>query len=499
MPSLDELRNKWFLNFNSSESSFPLVTRHEGTNVSNYTDGNLVTLLIDGQNYMKEWHDSIRAMISQPGCEVYHVSWGQDDVRTLGQSKPNSDALKTLNDAQNGGVKLYILLSHEVFNLSRNAKSVSWLNTHGISNACMDQRFPPVGSNHQKFTCLKNPSNIKAILGSIDIVKDRWDTTSHLLDEPERPKSLTHDLGVAIQGPAVADIEWTFRERWNDDAISRITLTRLGPLNVLPLPKITMPVSSPSTFGTHSVQVLHTYGRSNEFFSYSWAPEGEFTIWASYLNAIKTANNYIYIEDQYFFPFDWLPCHLRKGKSRDSDLFYQLGEAIKRGVKVVVVVAHSFEEKGFTSHMGYQRNFGVYYLANIADSNSGDFVVAYLHNDESRIFVHSKVMICDDEFVVVGSANFNQRAMTHDSELSIGIVDAANQFARDLRKQLWGEHLQRTISNDPDAAFTIFKEDVAASRGRVRPYSTDYPGVPLASHGWRMRNLIDPYAGPPRL
>ncbi len=54
-------------------------------------------------------------------------------------------------------------------------------------------------------------------------------------------------------------------------------------------------------------------------------------------------------------------------------------------------------------------------------------------------------MIIDDEFVLLGSANVNQKSMTHDSELDVGIVDADGMFAKDLRKALWAEHLSTDL------------------------------------------------------
>src|SRR5207245_2544844 len=107
-----------------------------------------------------------------------------------------------------------------------------------------------------------------------------------------------------------------------------------------PLPLLTGPDSPPNPVpgGTHSVQVLTTYGITSRVYGYSWAPVGDFTIWASYLNAIKKASTYIYIEDQYFYPFDWPPCFTRTGVAQSTDLIYQLGQAIGRGVQVLVIV-----------------------------------------------------------------------------------------------------------------------------------------------------------------
>lgn len=507
MSTLDDLRRKWFLDFESPGTNFPPAMRHEGSNVSDFTDGNIVIPLIDGKDYMSVWHISFQAMIGL--SEMYHGSWRLDDVRTLGHSDPTSSALQKFKDAHNTGVALHPMICGNIINLKINVPNVLDLNVGGILNACIDNRYPVAGSNHQKFSCFKSASDSAALLGSIDIAKFRWDTTSHLTSDPERApgEGPTHDVGVLLQGPTVADIEHTFIERWNDSSrqAGKVASGMIVPIHIItnPLaivapPKIGTPISAPSVAGPQSVQVLHTYGRTKPLFGYSWSPVGEFTVWASYLNAILQASKYIYIEDQYFLSFSWPPCFRRTGIARNSDLIYQLGEAIKhRGVKVAVLVPNIFED-AFAKNIKYQRDVGVHYLASIAATSPGDFVIAHLHNGTSEVYVHSKLMICDDEFALIGSANFGQRSMTHDSELHIGVIDADKQFARSLRMSLWQEHLQQSIPEDPDAAYGAFKTAVDIGGGRVRPYPTDDPGPPPSGHGRIIRVMVDRYAGPPR-
>jgi phosphatidylserine/phosphatidylglycerophosphate/cardiolipin synthase-like enzyme len=266
---------------------------------------------------------------------------------------------------------------------------------------------------------------------------------------------------------------------------------------------ITSPISSPSVAGPHSVQVLHTYGISSSPPGYSWSPVGEFTVWAAYLKAIKKACKYIYIEDQYFLPFDW-PLSLRSsiGPIRNSDIIYQLGEAIKRGVRVAVLVPSNAEDTGHI-YQKYQRDMGVNYLNRIAIDTTGDFIIASLHNGTSPIYVHSKLMICDDEYVAIGSANICQRSMTHDSELHVGIVDSDNKFAKEFRKKLWSEHLNRSEAtlDDPIVAYQLFKADTKSGGGgcRVRLYIPIPEGSdPPFGHSTVITTIIDPYGGPPR-
>jgi phosphatidylserine/phosphatidylglycerophosphate/cardiolipin synthase-like enzyme len=75
------------------------------------------------------------------------------------------------------------------------------------------------------------------------------------------------------------------------------------------------------------------------------------------------------------------------------------------------------------------------------------------------IYVHTKILLIDDRYVAIGSANLNKRSMTSDSELQIAVVDdetvdgglnlqgggtshvSVCRFAHELRRRLWGEHL----------------------------------------------------------
>jgi phosphatidylserine/phosphatidylglycerophosphate/cardiolipin synthase-like enzyme len=443
--------------------------------------------------------------------------------------------VQVLKDADAGGVTVYVLLSNHLLGLGgiANLPAVDDLRLSGVWTACIDDRSPILGSNHQKFACLKNPADPVAVNGSIDINVGRWDEDTHARTNPNRHPGLlppsatvqpTHDVGILVRGPAVADFERTFRERWNDPTRT-FGMQPVAP----PQPTITTPVSAPAPAGPHSVQLLHTYGITRAYNAllgwggYSWSPVGEFTVWAGYLKAIQAATKYIYVEDQYFFPFHWFggagggPCHtLPPGRARDTDLVFQLGEAIKRGVKVAVLVPEpsTGEEPGrIKLHQSFQRAVGAAYLAGVAATEAaagrpGDFVIATLAVrdavGDNAVFVHSKLMLCDDEYAAVGSANFNQRSMTHDGELQAGIVDANEQFVRELRKTLWAEHLQRPAGtlDDPLAAFALFKSDVSAAPvvggARVRAFPTPAPGPLPPKHDTWINERIDPYAGPTR-
>jgi phosphatidylserine/phosphatidylglycerophosphate/cardiolipin synthase-like enzyme len=82
------------------------------------------------------------------------------------------------------------------------------------------------------------------------------------------------------------------------------------------------------------------------------------------------------------------------------------------------------------------------------------------------VYVHAKVAVVDDTWACAGSANLNRRSWTHDSELSVavldetrddreprdpgGLGDEARRFARNLRLTLLREHLDRRPGDDAD-------------------------------------------------
>ena len=62
---------------------------------------------------------------------------------------------------------------------------------------------------------------------------------------------------------------------------------------------------------------------------------------------------------------------------------------------------------------------------------------------QAIIYVHSKLLMVDDEHVIIGSANVNDRSMAgwRDSELALHWYQPNSTVIRDLRLRLWGAYL----------------------------------------------------------
>jgi phosphatidylserine/phosphatidylglycerophosphate/cardiolipin synthase-like enzyme len=76
-----------------------------------------------------------------------------------------------------------------------------------------------------------------------------------------------------------------------------------------------------------------------------------------------------------------------------------------------------------------------------------------------EVYIHSKLLLADDGFLTLGSANLNQRSMAVDSEINIATDDPAH--ARDLRRRVWMQHSGGLISGGSGT-----KSDILAAFGQ---------------------------------
>lgn len=92
-----------------------------------------------------------------------------------------------------------------------------------------------------------------------------------------------------------------------------------------------------------------------------------------------------------------------------------------------------------------------YFTHALRDETIDDFVAKALARMYRRfmVYVHSKGMIVDDEYVIVGSANINQRSLagSRDTEIAVGAYQPRHTGTKPCgkvfgyRMSLWEEHL----------------------------------------------------------
>ncbi len=109
-----------------------------------------------------------------------------------------------------------------------------------------------------------------------------------------------------MRGPAVHDLEHTFRERWHGSSVLDLPSPvrqlydrayHMGAMTSRPLPE---PSGDDSTRrGPHAVQVLRAYPARLR--RYPFAPLGERSIAHAYRKALARARRLVYLEDQYLW------------------------------------------------------------------------------------------------------------------------------------------------------------------------------------------------------
>ena len=197
------------------------------------------------------------------------------------------------------------------------------------------------------------------------------------------------------------------------------------------------------------------------------------------------ARSLIYVEDQYFWSEE-IARSTRRRSRRAPEL------------RIIVVVPRHPDRNGRIS--GPTNRLGQLTMMKHLAEAGGDRVAVYdLENEQgAAIYVHAKVVVIDDVLAMIGSDNMNRRSWTHDSELSIavldeqedvreprdpaGLGDGARRFARDLRLRLWREHLGATSDDGlvgPARGFERWRERLTRSMPGTRPASvaTDPPAA----------------------
>ncbi|XP_052176066.1 phospholipase D alpha 4 [Diospyros lotus] len=386
----------------------------------------------------------------------------------------------------------------------------------------LHHKFPTVFAHHQKTITVdarlepfsSGNREIMSFLGGLDLCDGRYDTEEHspfrtLNTESHShdfyqtslagaslqrggPREPWHDTHACIVGEAAWDVLRNFEQRWRKqcDPSLLVPVNTISELCHQPTPPR---ISSKKDW---KVQVF----RSIDHVSATQMPENlrvEQSIHEAYVEAIRRAERFIYIENQYFIG----GCHLwekdqhcgcrnlipleialkvaSKIKAKERFAVYILIPMWPEGLPesepvqdilhwtretmsmMYKLIGEAIRESGEDSHPRDYLNF--FCLANREEQGEGEFVpqssphpgTHYWNAQKHRrfmVYVHSKLMIVDDMYMLIGSANVNQRSMDgqRDTEIAIGcyqLRDGEKKISRGdihaYRMSLWYEHTGR--------------------------------------------------------
>ncbi|KAE8912239.1 hypothetical protein PF005_g5675 [Phytophthora fragariae] len=488
---------RWFLTAEEMKTS---RNGHEREGTQLYSKGNRVKLYVATAGYFSDVADDMMSV--RQGDLVYLTGWGTCNV----PFKPHESDTK-LCDLAEGAVKRgadwRMLVWSNLTERAQNHEVRDLINAlppsekNGPARFVYDDRLPfPTSSHHQKSVIVRKGRDLVAYVGGVDLTNDRWDTIEHdqaELRERTGIKCLWNgwlDAHARIEGPATKDVARNFLDRWNADPKPSQDLMDdlLGIENpeysqLPPIDESETPLDIPED-GTHAVQLCRTF--SPDYDHYGFAPQGEQSIFHARIKAIRNAQNYIFIQDQYFI------------------LVPELLEAIMDmmpSIERLIVIMQRTVEAEYTGYAKY-----LYEMVSPIQEAFPDKLKLYTTKEARQLYIHSKLVIVDDVYVSLGSANWNRRSMTSDTEIGINIVDTelvqspdnitVNKLARDFRIQKFMEATKLTYDELDAMTFLEACDALEAAAhddgfSLIEPYSVEFkPQFNLMSDG--LRQLVDP-------
>eukprot|EP01094_Clydonella_sp_ATCC50884_P001689 TRINITY_DN11272_c0_g1_i1.p1 TRINITY_DN11272_c0_g1~~TRINITY_DN11272_c0_g1_i1.p1 ORF type:complete len:858 (+),score=201.24 TRINITY_DN11272_c0_g1_i1:2121-4694(+) len=507
---------------------------HDGHGVWAVRERCDVQLFADAHAYFEE----VERRISGAQRMVLITGWDFNPHLVLKRSmQPQEEPEQTLGDLlqkkAREGVDVRVMVwkptSMDITITYHETKAYSEADDSGIKWCLADNNRPWAAastcSHHQKaVVCDVGDRDVRAFVGGIDLAFGRYDTHEHNVAPVRDPRFLQewycpeavsgrgacpqqrqpwHDIHCQVLGEIARDVYCNFAQRWNVSSRGQHP-----PLPVDRLPEATggaqtLQCLSSCTF-RWSVQMM----RSAQAHVVSTSGEHEQGIQRAYVDTIKKAQRFIYIEQQYLISSShlWEQADDKAKNGIAEALVRRVCERIDEGAPFHVFVViplypeTQWEAGGTSGTLGKDKWAGLKIMSHqfatisymyraiakkLRSGSSDAMPTDYLSImslaqkkaapdgsvDRNMIYVHSKLMIVDDEYVLLGSANVNERSMggDADTELCVGAWEAAppgdpseanvgswgvanDGRVREFRRQLFEEHMRGCYSTlaEPD-------------------------------------------------
>jgi phosphatidylserine/phosphatidylglycerophosphate/cardiolipin synthase-like enzyme len=394
-------------------------------------------LLVDGRAYYRAFYHAARAAKSY----ILMSGWQFDsdasllrgaDAKEIGEEAPLLSLLNNLCNA-NPALQVFILAwdFSSLYSLDREWFQewyFNWTTNERLkfSFDCCDS-FD--ASHHQKFVVIDGKV---AFVGGLDLCSGRWDERDHRVDNPLRVNAdqssygSFHDIQSYHAGPVAHKLAELFKTRWKVVCGNELQLPLEPEETSAPHVELTVPIAA------KSVAISRTMAPT------SGAGEPVREIRRLFLDAIDAAEHLIYVENQYFSSEALCKALLDRMSDKTRPLLEiilmiakdadALLEQLSIGIAQARVIRRLKEAARETGHC-----LGVYYPVSVGASG-----------EELPTYIHSKLLLVDDRFLSVGSANMNNRSMGYDTELNVAWEGRAGgsvaRSIRDVRVNLLAEH-----------------------------------------------------------
>ncbi len=429
-------------------------------------------LLVDGDDYYRAFYEAAQSAESY----IILAGWQFDTDACLLRGANAEGAtlpvtlLKFLDAlcARNPKLRIYLLAwdFHAVFSLEREWMQqlrFNWTTSERLT-FLFDSRHADQGSHHQKFVVIDGQL---AFLGGLDLCDHRWDDRGHKDPNPLRvsrgePHKPFHDVqSYLVGGDLLGELIALFKCRW--EAAGGEPLVLLEP-------------SSSSTFANYEPQGAVPLAVSRVALSRT-DPHGSPTqtercreVCNLFSDAIAQAKRLVYIETQYFSSREIGAVLVERLRSSQDLLDVVLvlnmqAETLKEEIAVGLAQAKVIADLRSAAE-GTGHRLGIYYTVPATENGA---------EPDRATYIHSKVMVVDDRFLTIGSANLTNRSMGLDTELNLSVEtddpeDALGQSIARARQSLIAEHLGAPDAEALDTRGLVTALDSLAEQraGRLR-------------------------------
>jgi phosphatidylserine/phosphatidylglycerophosphate/cardiolipin synthase-like enzyme len=373
--------------------------------------------------------------------------------------------------AQNGGLKNVEFRTRDFSDWDRTSIAYRQLaETSEKSPAVQLALLAAFPSHHQKMVLVdyEDPDSAVGFVMGHNMHNNYWDTSEHQYDDSMGMRipgfGPWQDLSTLVRGTVLYDLNRNFvkawdkgspwYERWFDSLKSERE-------SIKPKSFVTKPADMRSV-----AQICRTQPQEG----------GEQSIKELYMLAAGNARKYVYVENQYFRFTPWA----EKLKKTRKALLSGGKDEQAHGACHLFVVTNVPDNSGRVNTYKMLKSLGQRSSMpevekSIDPPENPNEIVVYgipglrIHictlvsntkqaagNHYRPIYVHSKLLVVDDVFFTVGSANINTRSMEVDSELNIASNDP--EKARLWREKLFALHTGRAPNDDPAEEFEAWQD-----------------------------------------
>ena len=431
-----------------------------------------VALLIDGAAYFS----ALAAAMERAQASITIVGW---DIRSLLLLEPETSKeilaerfVRLLDAKPELQIRLLIWDWPVAMSLDRELLP-QWRIApfHDRLSFVLDDNVPLGAAAHEKVVVI---DGVLAFVGGIDLSFGRWDTPEHDPASPHRsttdgrePPAPCHDLMMLIDGAAAAAVAELVARRWEQATDQAIAPALEG----TPVP---WPEGVAAAFERQPVAIARTRPAVGDTAAVK-------EIEALYMAAIAAAERLIYIENQYLTVV--AVAQALAQKLRDNP-----------GFELVIFTPRECDGPVETVVMDRGRKI---FMERLKDAAADRVAVLNTISHGAAVNVHAKLMIVDDRFITLGSANLANRSMGVDTEINLAIERASpDPVIRGWRHRLLAEHLgvtpKRLAETEEKEGSTISTiaalNDLHAQR-HCRPLDLGQPMIELLEE---LVELADP-------